>query len=118
MQSVLVVDDYARFRALVRPMLERAGFRVVGEAEDGDAAMAAVLALRPDVVLLDIQLRGDDGFALCERMLAAALAPVVVLTSGRPISTYRRRLARSGARGFIPKSELTGAALAEIVGVE
>ncbi len=121
MRSVLIVDDHAPFRSAVRVLLERGGFRVVGEAGDGDAALDAVRRLAPDVVLLDVQLPGEDGFAICERIVGATGnstegAPVVVLTSGRPIGTFRRRLARSQAAGFIPKTDLTAPALSALVG--
>ena len=119
MRSVLIVDDHAPFRSAVRSLLERGGFRVVGEAGDGDAAVAAVRRLAPEVVLLDVQLPGEDGFAICARILGAtdagATAPVVVLTSGRPIGTFRRRLARSQAAGFIAKTDLTAPALLALV---
>jgi DNA-binding NarL/FixJ family response regulator len=119
MRSVLIVDDHAPFRSAVRLLLERGGFRVVGEAGDGDAALAAVQRLAPEVVLLDVQLPGEDGFAICERILRAIdvgeSAPVVVLTSGRPIGTFRRRLARSQAAGFIAKTDLTAPALLALV---
>ena len=75
--------------------------------------------LAPEVVLLDVQLPGEDGFAICERILGATgageSAPVVVLTSGRPIGTFRRRLARSQAAGFIAKTDLTAPALSALV---
>jgi two-component system nitrate/nitrite response regulator NarL len=119
MRSVLIVDDHAPFRSAVRLLLERGGFRVIGEAGDGDAALAAVRQLSPEVVLLDVQLPGEDGFAICERILGATPAgddaPVVVLTSGRPIATFRRRLARSQAAGFIAKTDLTAPALLALV---
>ena len=119
MRSVLIVDDHAPFRSAVRLLLERGGFRVVGEAGDGDSAVAAVRQLAPEVVLLDVQLPGEDGFAICERILDATAAgdsvPVVVLTSGRPIGTFRRRLARSQAAGFIAKTDLTAPALSALI---
>jgi DNA-binding NarL/FixJ family response regulator len=119
MRSVLIVDDHAPFRSAVRLLLERGGFRVVGEAGDGDSAVAAVRELAPEVVLLDVQLPGEDGFAICERILGATAAgeggPVVVLTSGRPIGTFRRRLAQSHAAGFIAKTDLTATALSALV---
>ena len=120
MRSVLIVDDHAAFRSAARQLLERGGFDVIGEAVDGDAAVDAVARLRPDVVLLDVQLPGDDGFRTCERILAlgsvVGRSPIVVLTSGRSISTFRRRLADSRAAGFIGKADLTATGLSELVG--
>jgi DNA-binding NarL/FixJ family response regulator len=118
--SVLIVDDHSPFRVAVRALLERGGFRVVGEAADGEAAVDAVRLLTPDVVLLDIQLPGEDGFAVCERIASAGDAagvagPVVVLTSGRPATTFRRRLAASRAAGFIAKAELTPTVLLAVL---
>jgi DNA-binding NarL/FixJ family response regulator len=115
--SVLIVDDHAGFRAFARALLEAEGFVVVGEAPDGASALAAVRDLRPRFVLLDIHLPDFDGFAVCERLAeAGGELPVVVLTSTREASSYRRRLDASGASAFIPKAELTGARLAAIAG--
>jgi DNA-binding NarL/FixJ family response regulator len=113
--TVLIVDDHARFRALARKMLEAHGYEVVGEADDGASALAACSRLRPTVVLLDVQLPDTDGFALAERLVALEDPPAVVLISSRDASAYRRRLADSPARGFLPKSELTGPAVAALV---
>ena len=120
MRRILIVDDHAPFRSAARQLLELGGFDVVGEAGDGDDALEAVRRLRPEIVLLDVQLPGDDGFATCERILDASgpggiHTPVVILTSGRPVGTFRRRLALSRAAGFISKTDLTAARLAALV---
>jgi DNA-binding NarL/FixJ family response regulator len=114
--TVLIVDDHAGFRLFARAMLEADGFDVVGEARDGTAALAAVRALAPEIVLMDIALPDMDGFAVCEALLDDGAGPAVVLTSSRDVSAYRRRLQRSQARGFIPKHELSGPALALLAG--
>ena len=111
MWSILIVDDHGPFRVVVREMLERDGFRVVGEAADGTGAVDAVRTLRPDVVLLDVHLPDDDGFSVCERIQGLWPTPAVVLTSSHDISSFRRRLRTSQARGFISKTDLTPAAL-------
>ena len=113
---VLIVDDHAEFRALARRVLERDGFDVVGEAIDGGHAVAAVDETRPDVVLLDVQLPDVNGFEVAERLGARDNAPIVVMTSSRDEADFGSRLARSRARGFIPKSRLSGSLLAELVG--
>jgi DNA-binding NarL/FixJ family response regulator len=113
--TVLIVDDHAGFRELARRMLEAAGFVIVGEAHDAASALAAAARLRPDVVLLDVQLPDLDGFAVSERLAADGDPPTVVLVSSRDESAYRRRLAGSPARGFISKSELSGFTLGALV---
>ena len=110
-QSVLIVDDHAPFRARARTMLEDDGFCVVGEAADGEEAVAAALRLRPEIVLLDIQLPDLDGFAVAERLADEPDPPAVVLISSRSIGAYRQRLKVSPVRGFIAKSEFSGECL-------
>ena len=108
---VLIVDDHAPFRALARMVLVADGFDVVGEAGDGPDALVAAHDLHPDVVLLDVQLPGDDGFAVAETLAADPAAPAVVLVSSRSQGDYGHRVTASAARGFIAKAELSGAAL-------
>jgi DNA-binding NarL/FixJ family response regulator len=112
MRTVLIVDDHENFRTTARALLEADGFEVVGEVGDGDSVVAEVRRLRPDLVLLDIQLPDSDGFEIAERLGETSDPPAIVLTSSRAESSYRRQLARSSARGFIAKSELSGEALA------
>lgn len=108
-RTVLIVDDHAAFRAAARALLEAAGFDVVGEAADGASAVAAASALCPDVVLLDIQLPDTDGFAVAQRLRTSGA--VVVLTSSRSVTAFRRRLAQQPTLRFIAKSDLSGEAL-------
>jgi DNA-binding NarL/FixJ family response regulator len=115
-RTVLIVDDHAPFRALARALLQLEGFEVVGEAADALSALDAVGRLRPNVVVLDIQLPDLDGFEVARRLARAGDPPAIVLVSSRDRSAYRRRLAESPARGFIPKSDLSGAAVAALVG--
>jgi DNA-binding NarL/FixJ family response regulator len=110
-RTVLIVDDHAGFRSWARSILDAEGYDVVGEAEDGLSAIAAVRELRPQVVLLDIQLPDIDGFEVVKRVLVDGDAPTVVLISSRDASDYGRRISTSGARGFIPKAELSGETL-------
>jgi DNA-binding NarL/FixJ family response regulator len=112
--TVLIVDDHADFRAFARTLLEAGGFEVVGEARDGASALSAARRLKPALVLLDVQLPDIDGFAVCEQLASDVPAPLVVLTSSREASSYRRRLGASSARGFIPKAELSAPALAAL----
>src|SRR4051794_10562156 len=113
--TVLIVDDNASFRAVARKLLERHGYAIVGAAADGQAALAAVDELRPDVIVLDVQMAGMDGFEVAARLNAAADPPVIVMVSSRDSADFGGLVGRSGARGFIPKHALTGPALAALL---
>ena len=115
-RTVLIVDDHEAFRESAAALLEAEGFDVVGAAADGDDAITEVQRLQPEVVLLDIQLPELDGFAVAKRLAALPEAPRVVLISSREASAYGRRLGEAPARGFITKRELSGQALAALVG--
>jgi DNA-binding NarL/FixJ family response regulator len=116
MTTVLIVDDHPSFRATARALLEAEGYEVVGEAEDGLAAIEATTALGPDFILLDIQLPDINGFEVAERLLRNGSSAAIVLTSSSDSSEFGSLVAESGARGFVPKAELSGAALAALLG--
>jgi len=113
---VLIVDDHEAFRESVSALLEAEGFAVVGEAADGAGALAETERLHPGVVLLDIQLPDVDGFEVAERLSATSDPPAIVFISSRDAAAYGPRLQTAAARGFIAKRELSGAALAALVG--
>jgi DNA-binding NarL/FixJ family response regulator len=113
--TVLIVDDHAGFRATARALLEAEGFEVVGEAANAVRALEAARELQPELVLLDVQLPDFDGFEVAERLTINGSGPTVVLTSSRDSTDFGPLVARSGARGFIPKAELSGAALAALI---
>ena len=112
---VLIVDDHAGFRTTARALLQAEGFEVVGEAENGVAALRAVGDLHPDVVLLDVQLPDFDGFEVASRLSRNGNGPTIVMVSSRDASDFGPLVAESGAAGFIPKGELSGAALATLL---
>ena len=101
---VLIVDDHAGFRSAARTLLEAEGFDVVAESATGGE----------ELVLLDIGLPDVDGIEVAGRLCARRKPPAVVLTSSRDSADYRPLIERSGARGFIPKSELCGERLAAL----
>ena len=114
-QTVLVVDDHAGFRAKARLLLEADGYEVIGEAADAQTAVAEASRLRPEVVLLDVQLPDGDGFDVAARITEGEAAPAVVLTSSRDWSDSAELILRSGARGFLPRDQLSGGAMAELL---
>lgn len=111
--TIVIVDDHDRFRTAARRLLEEAGYVVVGEAADGSSGLAMIERLRPAVALLDVQLPDFDGFEVARRLPVDATR--VVFFSSRDAEQYTGRLERSGAAGFIPKAELSGAALTAVL---
>ena len=115
MTTVLIVDDHAGFRAQARALLEADGFTVIGEATNGTSSLETVRTLRPDLVLLDIGLPDVEGFEVARELAVTGPPPRVVLTWSREASEYGPRLTSSRALGFIPKDELSGAAIRALV---
>lgn len=113
--KVLIVDDHPSFRASARRMLEAEGFEVVAEAGTGAEALQAAETWRPELVLLDVHLPDIQGFDVAERLQVNGSSPAVVLTSSRDAADFGPLVERSGARGFIPKSDLSGEALRRLV---
>ena len=110
-QTVLIVDDHPSFRASARAVLEADGFEIVGEAKDGASALTAARDLKPDVVLLDVQLPDATGFDICEFLCGELPLPEIVLVSSRDASDYNGLIQTSHARGFISKADLSGETL-------
>jgi DNA-binding NarL/FixJ family response regulator len=113
--GVLIVDDHAGFRAHARRLLECEGYRVVGEAADCASALEAVEALGPELVLVDVHLPDADGFELAGRLLSLADPPNVVLISSRDGTELNRCVSQCGARGFVPKADLSRVAIEEVL---
>lgn len=108
--TILIVDDYESFRESARSLLEAEGYEVVGEAENGVAALRLAKELQPDVVLLDVQLPDFDGFEVADRLRRLEPPPEVILTSSR--DDYGPLIPASAARAFVRKDELSGDTLA------
>jgi DNA-binding NarL/FixJ family response regulator len=112
---VLIVDDHPSFRATARALLQAEGYDVVGEAETGVSALKQAKDLEPDLVLLDVQLPDFDGFEVAARLTGNGSTIDVVLCSSRDGSDFGPLVSQSGARGFIAKAELSGAALKAVL---
>ncbi|HEX2293543.1 MAG TPA: response regulator transcription factor [Gaiellaceae bacterium] len=100
-QRILVVDDDADIRGLVRELLERRGF-VVAEAVDGRTALQELYGGRPDLVVLDVGMPGMDGWTTLERIRELSDVPVVMLTA-RAAELEKTRGLRAGADDYVTK---------------
>jgi DNA-binding NarL/FixJ family response regulator len=109
--TVLIVDDHARFRATARRALESEGWSVVGEAADGAGALAAVDRVATDVILLDVGLPDMSGLEVATALRDRVPHVAVVLVSTQDAGDYGELAAAHGARGFLPKAELSASAL-------
>ncbi len=108
---ILIVDDHAGFRAAARRALERAGWTVVGEAGTGADGLLAARTLEPAVVLLDVGLPDMSGLEVARQLRDGAPQLAVVVVSTHDSSDFHDLALANGARGFLAKAELTGAAL-------
>jgi DNA-binding NarL/FixJ family response regulator len=109
--TVLVVDDHSGFRGCARRLLEDEGYHVVGEAADGASAVSAARELQPELALIDVYLPDIDGFEVAARLAALDRAPAVILTSSRGRAELEALVPGTGARGFVPKDELSKEAI-------
>ena len=111
---VLVVDDNAGFRGLAARILRGWGYEVIEAGTVADA-VARVVECRPATVLVDIGLPDGDGFELTRRLVALPSPPRVVLISTDADAGNRSAAHRVGAVGFLPKDQLLGGALQELL---
>lgn len=113
---VLVVDDQAPFRAIARQVVELTpGFAVVGEAETGEDAVHLARALAPEVVLMDMNLRGINGIEATRQVLASAPDTIVVLLSTYRASDLPADAMASGARRYVHKEDFEPAVLLDVL---
>jgi CheY-like chemotaxis protein len=113
-RAVLIVDDKEPFRAVARMVVEFTdGFEVVGEALTGEASVISTRVLKPDLVLMDVNLPGINGLEATEQILAEPDPPVVLVLSTYQPDEYAPRAEAAGAAAYIPKSAFDPEVLAE-----
>lgn len=114
---VLIVDDQEPFRAVARMVVELTdGFEVVGEAETGEDSVVMARGLKPDLVLMDVNLPGVNGLEATKQILTEARPPVVLVLSTYEADEYAPRAADAGAAAYIPKSVFDPEVLADAWG--
>src|SRR5262245_28525760 len=100
--KILIVDDSALARRTLRRILESSGYEV-GEAEDGLAALERYFLDKPDVVLLDLVMRGMQGLDVLQKLIELDPQVKVVVVSADVQTSSQEMVGRAGARGFVNK---------------
>jgi CheY-like chemotaxis protein len=113
----LIVDDNASFLGASRSLLERQGLCVVGVALTGAESLQLAAQLAPDLILVDIDLGPESGFAVAHQLAAAEGTPAakVIMISTHPEDDFAELVAHSPAVGFIAKSDLSVAAIERLL---
>lgn len=115
MIRIVVVDDQETVRLGLHMRLAlEADIEVVGEAGDGDTALALAERLAPDVVLMDVEMPRLDGIAATEALCQRVPQSIVVMLTLHDDVATRERAAAAGARAFVAKHDVEGALLAAI----
>jgi len=104
--TVLIVDDDLGFGRFAADLLTDRGYRVVGHAKTADEAVAECKRLDPDAVVLDVRLPDGHGVTLAETLRGAAARPTILLTSTDRQAVSPEQVRKSGASGFVPKTQL------------
>ena len=103
MKRLLVVDDVPLFRAGLTAALQGAGYEVVGEAANGEAAVAIAESELPDIVLLDVLMPGESGIDAMQKIHAVSPNSAIVLLTGSESEEDLVAAIKLGARGYIVK---------------
>ena len=111
----VIVDDSRRFLDAARGLLVREGVAVVGTATTTAEAAGLIGQLRPDVVLVDIDLGGESGFDLITRLRAGGESAPMILISSHAEQDYAELIAASPAIGFVAKTSLSAVAIRRLL---
>jgi DNA-binding NarL/FixJ family response regulator len=115
LKRVFLVDDHPLVREWLTNLInQQPGLKVCGEAESGPEAREKILALRPDVAIVDITLKDSSGIELIKDLKQGCPEVAVLVLSMHEEAHYAERALRAGARGYIMKRETTKKVIAAI----
>lgn len=103
---VFIVDNVSSVRQALRWLLDDTpGFQVVGEAADGETAVACIIEFAPDIVILDIHLPRLSGYAVARTLKQMALPPLIIFLTSHGDASQRRQALAAGGDAFVEKGE-------------
>ena len=102
-KSILIVDDSSIMRKMIKETLRSAGHEVIGEAKNGQDAVALYKDLKPDLVTMDITMRGMDGFEAARQILRGDGQARIIFLSNLDEAQYSQEAAKIGAKGYLNK---------------
>jgi DNA-binding NarL/FixJ family response regulator len=114
---VLVVDDVDGSRDLIREILESDGIDVVGEAENGESAIRLAEELRPDVVLMDVRMKGMDGIEATRRLKELLPSVHVIILSVFDDTSLLKEAVKAGASAHVTKGAAGSRLSAQVLSV-
>ena len=102
-KSILIVDDSSIMRKMIKETLTSAGHTVIGEAKNGDDAVALYKRLKPELVTMDITMRGMDGFEAARQILNGDEQARIIFLSNLDEAQYSQEAKKIGAKGYLNK---------------
>ena len=102
-KNILIVEDSAMMRKIITKELVNAGHTIIGEASNGAEAVEMYQSLRPDVVTMDITMRGMDGFTAAQEILAIDPEAKILILSNLNEEKYREKAVQLGVIGLVNK---------------
>jgi two-component system chemotaxis response regulator CheY len=102
-KTILIVDDSSIMRKMIKETLKSAGHDVIGEAKNGSDAVALYKTLDPDLVTMDITMRGMDGFEAARQILSGDREACIIFLSNLDEAQYSQEAKQIGAKGYLNK---------------
>lgn len=104
-KRILIADDSSVMRRMISDVLEAQGHQIAGSAKNGSEAVALYKSLKPDLVVMDITMRGMDGFTAAKEILHHDPEAQIIFLSNLNDAKYREDALRLGVKGFVGKNE-------------
>ncbi|KAA5971608.1 response regulator [Pantoea sp. M_9] len=103
MANILIIDDHPVARLAVKMLLEKEGYQIIGEADEGYEALRLIRELQPDMIIVDLDIPGLNGIEVIQKLRTGGFSGGILVLTARDDEHYLNRCKQSGADGFIGK---------------